>query len=270
VIDLHCHLLGKESESRDSFAKRLEVCRQASEDGVRLIVATPRWAANVDEPPLSVAACWRQLEHLRQEMPEEMSLKLGFLLEFSPGLPALLEKYGSSITLCGGRTVFVSLRQLQLPAEAESVWSKLSEKGFSVLLARAECNVALRRNPSRLEKWIKHGLRLQLDAASLTGLHGHEIQQFALQCLKKYEGSVILAANTGTIGARSSTLALAREELLKKNRAHKVRQLLMETPAAMLGEDLKTSVDNEKRTARLSTLVRLRAFRSQRALPDES
>ena len=117
---------------------------------------------------------------------------------------------------------------------------------------------------------MKSGLMLQLDAASLTGLHGQEIQHFAFQCLKKYEGSVIVASSVGLTSARSSSLALVREELLKKNQAHRVKRLLGETTAAMIGETKPSSPDAETRAFRLSQLLRLRSLRSQRVVPDES
>lgn len=266
MIDLHSHLLGSTSNSQDTFAAQLEVCRRALKDGVRTLVATPRWAACLDEPPLGFTACWQTLERLHHELGEALQLRLGFLLEFRQDLPAVLEKYGSAITLDGASFVFVSVPALHLPAEAEEVWSKVSRKGFSILLSRAECSLALRRNPARLERLLASGIMLQLDAASITGMHGHEIQQFAWQCVKKYEGSVIVASSAGSSSARPSTLAQAREELSKKIQAHKVRRLLDETPAAMIRVEQQTSHD-ETRAFRLSQLLRLR---SQRAVPDES
>lgn len=270
MIDLHCHLLGGANESQEGFAEQLEICRRAAQDGVHTLVATPRWASSQDEPPLGLSACWQQLERLRQEMRAALSFKLGFLMEFRRDLPEVLEKYGSAVTLGGGRFAFVSVPALHLPADAEEVWSKVSRKGFSVLLARAECCLALRRNPVRLERFVESGGRLQLDAASITGLHGHEIQHFAFQCLKKYEGSVIVASTVGGRSARSSSLALVREELLKKNQAQRVKRLLCETPLALLGETKPSSPDAHLRAFRLPQLLRPRSLRSQRVVPDES
>jgi tyrosine-protein phosphatase YwqE len=188
-------------------------------------------------------------------------------MEFRTDLPALLEKHGTNLSLGGGRFLFVTLPALQVPLEAEEVWSKISARGFSILLSRPECSLALRRDSLRLERWIKSGVKLQLDAASITGMHGQEIQHFALQCLKKYEGHVILASGTGGECARPASLASAREELLKKNQSHKVRRLLQETPEAMIGEGAQILQEDAKRAFRFWQLLRLR---SHRAVPDES
>ena len=255
----------------ESFEASLEICRRAATDGVRTIVATPRWASQAQEPPLAFNECQQKLERLRQAMREAMALRLGFLMEFRTDLPALLDKHGSSLALNGGRYLFVSLPSLHVPEDAEDVWSKVAGKGFSILLARAECSPALRRDLKRLARWLESGLMLQLDAASITGMHGHEIQHFALQCVKKYEGSVVVASGAGDArGARNSSLALAREQLLKKNPSRRVRRLLYETPSMMIADDKNIPGDTDAHAFRLSRISRLRSLRSHRAVPDES
>jgi protein-tyrosine phosphatase len=270
VIDLHCHLLNSPERDPDAFAKTTRICRLAIEDGVRTIVATPRWDAEMNEPPLGFNECRRELERLRYEMREALSFKLGFLLRFRQDLPELLEQYGSSISLGGGRYVFVSVPSLNVSIEAEEVWQRVFRQGFSILLARAECSPALRRDPKRLERWIASGIMLQLDAASLTGMHGHEIQHFALQCVKKYEGSIVIASGVGSANARPSSLASAREQLLKKNDSRRVRRLMTETPAAMLDDYQNPSGNNASRSFRPTLISRLRSLRSHKVLPDES
>jgi protein-tyrosine phosphatase len=268
MIDLHCHLLDGTSDSPESFEASLAMCRQAAVDDVRTILATPRWAAHLSEPPLAFDECCQKLERLNEAMRAALSLRPGFLMEFRSDLPAILDRYGSSITLGGGHYLFVALPRLHVPSDVDEVWSKVSERGFSILLARAECSPALRRDSARLERWLESGMMLQLDAASITGQHGHEIQQFALQCVKKYEGSVVLASSVG--GARQTSLATARELLLKKNPSRRVTRLLYETPAMMIDDDRNASGKEDARAFRLSRFSRLRALRSHRAVPDES
>jgi protein-tyrosine phosphatase len=268
MIDLHCHLLDETPHGAESFEASLEICRQASADDVRTIVATLRWAAHLSEPPLAFDECQQKLERLNEAMRGAVALRSGFLMEFRSDLPALLDRYGSSITLGGGRYVFVSLPSLHVPLDVDEVWNKVSEKGFSILLARAECSPVLRRDFVRLERWIESGLMLQLDAASITGQHGHEIQHFALQCVKKYEGSVVVASSVGS--TRHTPLAQARELLLKKNPSRRVRRLFYETPAMMISDDRNASGDEDARAFRRPRISRLRALRSHRALPDES
>jgi protein-tyrosine phosphatase len=270
VIDIHCHLLDSAECCPETFERSVEMCRQSVAEGVQTIVATPRWDTRAINPPSGFDEYQRRLKRLQQEVEGALSLRLGFLLGFRAELPALIEQYGSSISLGGGRYVFVSLPALRVPAEAEEVWSKISAQGFSILLARAECNLALRRDASRLERWVKSGIHLQLDAASITGLHGYEIQQFALQCVKKYEGSLVIASSVGSNHVRHASLMSAREQLLKKTDSRRVRRLFTETPAMMLEDSPKLSNKDASRSLRLPLISRLRSLRSHRAVTDES
>jgi protein-tyrosine phosphatase len=248
----------------------MAMCRVALEEGVSTIVATPRWDAQASEPPIGFDECRQQLKRLHHEMHEALSFKLGFLLGFRPDLPLLLEQYGSAISLGGGRYVFVSLPSFNVPVDAEEVWARVSAQGFSILLARAECSPALRRDAARLERWVTSGVHLQLDAASITGMHGYEIQHFALQCVKKYEGSIVIASGAGSTGARHSSLALAREQLLKKYDSRRVRRLMNETPMVMIADDKNILSNDNSRSLQLPLISRFRSLRSHRAIADES
>lgn len=231
MIDLHCHILDETSCGPESFSESLEMCRLAVVDGVRMIVATPRWEVQANEPPLAFTDCERKLDRLRREMGGALLFKLGFLMQFSSNLPALVDRYGSSLTVGGGRYVLVSLPSLRIPPETEEVWGELRMRGFSVVVARSECSPDLRRNPPRLEQWVTSGVMLQIDVASVTGAHGREVQRFAEQCIREYEGCVVIASNAG---AQRQSLGDARKEIVKKLDSRRARMLVSETPAKII------------------------------------
>jgi protein-tyrosine phosphatase len=51
MIDIHCDILDGTPYGSDSFADSLEMCRAAIADGVRTVIATPRWKTGRAEPP---------------------------------------------------------------------------------------------------------------------------------------------------------------------------------------------------------------------------
>ena len=246
------------------------MCRRAVADGVRLIVATPRWDAPLTEPPLSLADCARKLERLRRETGGALSLKTGFLLRFRPDLAALIARFGSRLTLGGGRYVLVSLPSLQTPPETEEVWSTINLQGFAVVVARPECSPALRRAPERLSRWMASGVNLQLDAASISGAYGREIQSFALCCAREYQGRVVVASNARDAGSRRTSLWQAREALMKKNGPRCAQLLLSETPAAII-RSASDEPHADAASAPSNTLLsRLRSLRPHKTLLNES
>lgn len=234
MIDLRCHILDGTGCGTESFAESVEMCRQAVADGVRTIVATPRWEAQSSEPPLSFAHCQQKLEQLRGETFDALSFKLGFAMLWSLNLLTLVEQYGSKLALGGGRYILICLPTLSTPSEAEEVWNGLIRKGFNAVVSRPECSPALRHDPARLRRWVVNGVMLQIDAASVVGTHGREVQRFAVQCMREFPGSVVVASNRRDASARRPSLHAARQELIKKVGSRRVRMLMSETPAAIL------------------------------------
>ncbi len=210
------------------------MCRESAQEGVRTIVAVQRWDAGQDEPYLSFKASQRKLERLQSETGSALKLKLGFVFRFHPALDKLIERYGASVTLGGGRHVLVALPSVSTPPETEEVWEKLAKLGFSVVVAAPECSHDLRRDRRRLESWLDTGVKLQLSAASITGAHGREAQRFALHCAKEYRGRTVVASNAREAGTRRPSLAHARETFTRQLGKRCTQCIFDETPAAIL------------------------------------
>jgi protein-tyrosine phosphatase len=270
MIDLHCHLLDETDCGPQSFAESLALCRRMVADGVRTIVATPRWDSQKDAPPISFADGERKLERLRGEMNDAVTLKLGFMMRMRPNLAQLLERYGSPLALGGGRYVLVSLPSLHTPDETEEVWDAVRQQGFAPLVARPECSPALRRSPERLQRWVAGGVKLQLDAASLTGAHGREVQGFAMEWAHQYQGRVVVASNGSGGRMNQATLLGAREVLLKKHGVRCARLLTRETPAAIINSARHEPHSDQADAKPANLFSRLRSVRQQKTLLNES
>jgi protein-tyrosine phosphatase len=236
MIDLRCHILDETACGPASFAESVEMCRAAVADGVRTIVATPCWAADSFDPPLPFAECRRKIERLQREFYGTLSLTLGFVLPFSPRLPALVGRYGSQLALGGKRHLLVSLPALRIPAETEEVCGTLNRMGFSVVVAHPECNAMLRRERALIDRWVASGLTLQIDAASVAGAHGREVGGFAIDCLRRHEGRAVVASNAHGANGHKTLLGKAREELIKQLGARPTVRFTRETPIAIISD----------------------------------
>jgi protein-tyrosine phosphatase len=256
MIDLRRHILDGTPCGPDSFGESLEMCRAAAADGVRTIVATPRWEAGCAEPPLPFEECRRKLERLEAEMRGVLSLKLGFAFQFSTELPGLINRYSSKLALAGKQHLLISLPSVELPLEVEDVWKALARAGFSVLVAHPECNTVLRREPARLARWVSEGVRLQVDAASVIGTHGREVRRFARECLRQYEGRILIASNARHGADKKSSLGKVFEELTGSIGARQTRSFMRETPAALIGDGV-AHINTRKSSSRgLTSLFR--------------
>ena len=271
MIDIHCHLLDETGCGAQDFAESLAMCRQAASAGVRTIVAAPRWDEQADAPPLHFEECERKLERLRAELNGALILRLGFMLRFRADLPVLLARYGASLALGGGRHVLVSLPSVQTPREAEDVWENIWRQGYGVVVSRPECSPALRREPSRLGQWVAGGVKLQLDAASLTGAHGRAVQGFALRCVREYMGSVMVASNARDAHSGAlARMALAREALVKNNGARSAQLLFNETPSSLINSATDALRESMAGSQTSGLFSRRRGLRPQKTLLTES
>lgn len=244
----------------------------AIKDGVQIIVATPRWNEEWDPAFLAIQlANFRQkLQQLHQDCDGQLSFKLGFLLRLSAELPQLIGRYGTELTLGGGRFLLVSLPALHLPAEAEALLASLARQGYSVVISRPECNPALRHDAARLKEWLAGGLILQLDAASITGGYGREVQRFALGCVRQYGSQTLIASNARDAGDRRPSLTMTREELVKQVGAARARHVFEATPAKVINawqvRPGESKGDNDKTSAVRSLAAYLRLTKSAKTV----
>lgn len=255
MIDLRCQLFDGTVCGAEDFAAAVSMCRRAIEEGVRTIVATERWDAVQDELPRASDEYQNRLERLRLETGSVLTFKRGFLLRFHTQLPLILERCGTTLTLGGGRHVLVSLPALKTPDETEEVWEQLRLMGFRVVLAGAECSPALRRNPERLEQWLASGLKLQLNAASITGRHGRQAQSFAFHCAREYRSQTVVASNARACDSHSPSLGLARELLTRQLGRRWTHALFEELPSAIL-EPLTDESAQKRKPREQSGLLR--------------
>jgi protein-tyrosine phosphatase len=234
MLDLNCHILDKTAGGPEGLDQSLEMCRLAAENGVRTIVATPRWEARANTPPLPFAECQRKLQELDRLMGGALSFKLGFLVQFSPALATLVEEYGPRIALGGGRYVLVSLQSLSAPSEMEEVLDGLARRRFSMIVSRPECNQRIRRDPARLERWVAGGVFLQIDTASLMGVYGREVRRFAVFCARRYQGQVVVASSVRNLVTRRQPLGGVHKVLVKAFGRAITRMMMSDTPAKIL------------------------------------
>ena len=236
MIDLSCHFLTGTECGPQSFEESLELCRAACDNGVRTFVFTPHWKAGRAEPPLSLKACEEQIERLRVVLAPNIDLRLGFELQFSPELPALVDRYGHTLAIAGKHHLLVSLPANNIPSTAERVWAELLRKQFRIIISQPESRPALRRQPEIIRSWIEKGIKLQISAASVLGWHGREVRRFAHDYLERYSDNVLVVSNGHAGNGDAGALKQAREELTKTFGEAQTRKWLHEIPATILGK----------------------------------
>jgi protein-tyrosine phosphatase len=230
------------------------MCRAALACGVRTLVATPRWKAGSFEPPLAFEEITRKLERLQQEFGDTLSLKSGFVLEFSHNLLELVDRYGSRLALGEKQHLLISLPSNHLPTEIDYIWAGLRERGFLIIIAHPECSPVIRRNSALFSCWASSGVKFQIDAASVAGAYGREVKKFALECLRKYEGSTLVASNVRD--TKANPMKDARMEISARMGDMRATKFVSETPTAIIGDGFLTVNRRAKDSSKMGALLR--------------
>lgn len=260
MIDLCCYLLDGMGHEPGAYAESLRMCHAAIGVGAHTVVATPYWRAGSAEPPLPFDEMSRTIERLISEVGDSLSIRPGFVFEFSVSLPELVARHGPLVALGGKRHLLVSLPTTRVPAEADVVWDALRLQGYTAIVAHPECSPAVRRNPGLLSEWAERGVKFQLEAASLVGTYGREVRKFAFECLRKFEGKTVIASNAHP--AQPNLLGKACSELVRELGERHAMKHFREIPVIIIGD---AEADRKRKTTPAGGLNAL--FRILRPLP---
>ena len=223
MIDLNNHLLGEDG-SAVSQDKALESCEMAWRDGVREIVVTCRFPWPHEKAgDERVQLFERRLAELRQtielqadatdgdqSLPSFCQLKLvgGYEWRLTAGLPELLSDFPVTPTINGSSYLLIGFPALQPVPEADALFDRLMTDGWRPILAHPECSRVLRRDRRLLNRLTARGALVQLDATSILGGYGREVERFALDLLEQNQAHFI-ATRTSHRSRRQVSLAEA-------------------------------------------------------------
>jgi protein-tyrosine phosphatase len=169
VLDLHCHLLPGIDDGPPDLAESIRLARQAEDEGVRVIAATPHCRA--DHPGVVPSELGDRCRELSKQLFDE-----GILMRVVPagevdlvwGLEASdedlrLVSYGQR-----GTDLLLETPYSPLSSRFEDLLFELSLRGYRLLLAHPERNPTFQENPQRLVELVGRGYLLQVTASSLT------------------------------------------------------------------------------------------------------
>ena len=183
MIDLHCHILANIDDGPSSIEGSLAMCRMASDDGIKVIVATPHFKPGLFPLPTAdqVTDAAAQLNGMLAEEGVDLKILTGAEVRLTPDTLVYLE---NEDFLCINETNLYFL--LEFPNQLETIpggWEmalgNLIRAGYRPIIAHPERNFYFLKNPYKLVRAVKSGALIQLTAQSVTGAAGDEAQEFS-------------------------------------------------------------------------------------------
>ncbi len=180
MIDIHCHILHGVDDGPSTIEQSLRMVEEAEKLGISVIIATPHYHENVYNVD-RVKENYQELLFKAQDY--EVAIKIGFEVFINPFDPAIAANSGR-LTL--GRTrqmLFEFPFSVKLTHCFEAI-NRLQLENIIPVIAHPERNRNFLNNFRGLVAFVKAGCMIQVDAASVTGVYGSRVKDFAKQLIK--------------------------------------------------------------------------------------
>ena len=186
MIDIHNHILPNMDDGASSWDISLKMCQEASDDGIKIIVATPHTLNGVYENnPQDIE---EKVKILNQKLKEN-----NISLQILPGSEVhlrddIIEKIKNQeiLTLNKSNYILLEFPHTQIPLHIEEILFQIQIMGITPILSHVERNLEFQRKPNLLTNLIQKGALAQLTAASLCGSFGSKIRKFARELLANH------------------------------------------------------------------------------------
>jgi len=194
------------------------MARQAVACGTTHVVVTPHYLPGVFEPdPALIRALTAEFRRRLEEARIGLVVLEGCEVALSPEVPHLLA--GGRLMTLGdrGAHLLVELPVTDFPRWTEEVLFQVRLLGAVPVLAHPERNRVLREKPDLLGNLVRQGVLVQVEAGSITGLHGRRLAVVAERWVRQGWAHMLGSDAHGTSGPR--TPALLRKALTRLGRS---------------------------------------------------
>ena len=183
MIDIHSHVLPQMDDGASSWDISLKMCRQASEDGVKTIVATPHTLNGMYENhPQAIEEKVKILNQKLKENNIPLQVLPGSEVHLSADIIEKIKKQ-KILTLNKSSYILLEFPHTQVPLHIEEILFQIQIMGITPIFSHVERNLEFQRKPDLLAKLIQKGALAQLTAASLFGAFGPITKKFAQKLL---------------------------------------------------------------------------------------
>jgi protein-tyrosine phosphatase len=200
--DVHSHVVPSGDDGAQSLGEGLALCRTAHEQGTSVLFATPHVWPSLTLTPEREAAIREAHAGLAADVaPLGLDLRLGF--ELTPSA-ALLEDDPEHYRLGDVDAVLMELPFQGSLDLAEALGEHIEASGLTPVIAHPERSEAVIANPGLAADFAERGWLLQMNATSVLGYHGAEIERTAWRLLG--ESLISLFGSDGHRTARPAVL----------------------------------------------------------------
>lgn len=180
IIDIHSHLIFNVDDGASSIKESMRMVLEAEKIGVQAIVATPHF----NEELYNSSDIDNNFNELNARVKDcDIKLFQGyevFLTELTPNNV----KHKGYLTLNRGRYLLFELPFDHVPKYIRNVLDWLNFHNYTPVLAHPERNRSFVRDFNKFTSVVELGCLVQVDAASIIGVYGAAVKNFAKNLIK--------------------------------------------------------------------------------------
>jgi protein-tyrosine phosphatase len=208
VIDIHCHILPGVDDGPRTMDDSIAMAREAAEDGVETVVATPHLSEDYPLDPAELDGRVAEVNAALAAAGVDLSVLRG--AEVSLGWLVRLDRTQLTAGSIGsGSYLLLELPHTFDPNSIERIVWDLQLDGFHPVLAHTERYAPYRSEPERLRALIELGVASSITATAVGGLFGRTVQKTARGFLRA--GLVHdVASDSHGVGRRTPRLSESR------------------------------------------------------------
>lgn len=211
MVDLHAHILPGVDDGPATWEQSLAILRRAADDGIKHMVATSHMLP--DGPYANERDTLIQLTGELQERAQAenipITVHVGGEVYLTPDTVERLNS-GLALTYCdAGKYMLVELPSAEIPSYAEQALFDLQLQGITPIIAHAERNLGVIREPQRLFDLIARGILVQVTASSFRAKPFVETARL----LVRHGAAHFIATDTHGVDRRSPVLSKYRDTL---------------------------------------------------------
>ena len=181
LVDIHCHILPGVDDGAPDMETSRAMIRDAYEQGVRYIIATPHYRPEMFEPSMKkVIRVYHELRDYAEEVG--IGLRLGCEYYRNEQMIRHLDKKLRP-TMLGSRYVLAEFSTNDSFVTVRNYIYELITKGYRPIVAHVERYFCC-QEPERIQKLKKLGAQIQINADSVLGYEGHTIKKFCVGLMK--------------------------------------------------------------------------------------
>ena len=178
MVDLHCHILPGIDDGAQNLSDSIEMAKQAVDEGIHTIVATPHYIKNVYENnKQTILTKTAELNDALKTAGIDLQILPGQEPRIDGDLLTNLDK-GEVITLAGSPYLFIEFPSAHVPRYTEKLFYDLQQNGLIPIIVHPERNREIIERPEMLYQFVNNGALTQVTAGCLCGDFGKKIKEF--------------------------------------------------------------------------------------------